>query len=386
MFSTFQGENEWSFLRSVSLPKHLSGKEIEIMKQEERLVTSSLVESDAGSEKAAQGGKLKETEGIISIPFNQLHEFKGHPFKVENDMELFELMRSIEKEGVIVPALVRQNPYGSGYEVIAGHRRMAAGKWAGLTDLPVVIRNLDDNQAVCAMVDSNLQREHIKPSEKAFAFKMKLDAMNRQGKRSNTTFGQFDQKSESLNTGVVIHSLELDKNEVGYLEVRNALPDRESSQLINSRQELARQVGESERQIQRYIRLTYLIPKIMKMVDQENIALTPAVEISYLTEEEQYELFAVMELEQSTPSLSQANRIKRMSQSGKLDMDILYEILGEEKANQREQIRIRADLLADYFPDGYTPKQKVELIENLVKEWHSSQSKKQIKPKETKGR
>lgn len=359
------------------------------MKQEERLVTSSLVESETDSEKVAQGGKLKETEGIISIPFNQLHEFKGHPFKVENDMELFELMRSIEKEGVIVPALVRPNPYGSGYEVIAGHRRMAAGKWAGLTELPVVVRDLDDNQAVCTMVDSNLQREHIKPSEKAFAFKMKLDAMNCQGKRSNITFGQFDQKSESLNTGVVIHSLELDKNEVGYLEVRNTLPDRESSQIINSRQELARQVGESERQIQRYIRLTYLIPKIIKMVDEERIALTPAVEISYLTEEEQYELFAVMELEQSTPSLSQANRMKRMSQSGKLDMDMLYEILGEEKANQREQIRIRADLLADYFPDGYTPKQKVELIENLVKEWHSSQSKKQIKPikpKETKGR
>ena len=356
------------------------------MMQEERLVTSSLVESEADSEKVAQGRKLRESEGIISIPFNQLHEFKGHPFKVENDMELFELMKSIEKEGVIVPALVRPNPYGSGYEVIAGHRRMAAGKWAGLTELPVVIRNLDDNQAVCAMVDSNLQREHIKPSEKAFAFKMKLDAMNRQGKRSNTTFGQFDQKSESLNTGVVIHSLELDKNEVGYLEVKNALSDRESSQLINSRQELARQVGESERQIQRYIRLTYLIPKIIKMVDEEKIALTPAVEISYLTEEEQYELFAVMELEQATPSLSQANRMKRMSQSGKLDMDMLYEILGEEKANQREQIKIRADLLADYFPDGYTPKQKVELIETLLKEWNSSQSKKQIKPKEKKGR
>ena len=355
------------------------------MKQEERLVTSSLVESETDSEKVVQEGKLKETEGIISIPFNQLHEFKGHPFKVENDMELFELMRSIEKEGVIVPAIVRPNPYGSGYEVIAGHRRMEAGKWVGLMELPVVIRDLDDNQAVCAMVDSNLQREHIKPSEKAFAFKMKLDAMNCQGKRSKTTFGQFDQKSESLNTGVVIHSLKLDKNEVGYLEVRNALPDRESSQLINSRQELARQVGESERQIQRYIRLTYLIPKIMKMVDEEKIALTPAVEISYLTEEEQHELSEVMEWEQSTPSLSQANRMKRMSQSGKLDMDMLYEILGEEKANQREQIRIRADLLADYFPTGYTPKQKVELIENLVKEWHSSQSQKQIRSNDRKG-
>ena len=144
------------------------------MKQEKRLVTSSLIDNGIGSENVVKGEKLKETEGIISIPFNQLHEFKGHPFKVENDMELFELMRSIEKEGVIVPALVRPNPYGSGYEVIAGHRRMAAGKWAGLMELPVVVRNLDDNQAVCAMVDSNLQREHIKPSEKAFAFKMKL--------------------------------------------------------------------------------------------------------------------------------------------------------------------------------------------------------------------
>ncbi len=356
------------------------------MKQKERLVTSSLVDNGISSENDVKGGKLKETEGIISIPFNQLHEFKGHPFKVENDMELFELMRSIEKEGVIVPALVRPNPYGSGYEVIAGHRRMAAGKWAGLTELPVVIRNLDDNQAVCAMVDSNLQREHIKPSEKAFAFKMKLDAMNRQGKRSNTTFGQFDQKSESLNTGIVIHSLELVKNEIGYLEVRNILPDSESSQLINSRQELARQVGESERQIQRYIRLTYLIPKIMKMVDQEKIALTPAVEISYLTEDEQYELLAVMELEQSTPSLSQANRMKRMSQSGKLDMDMLYEIIGEEKPNQREKLKLYADTLEEYFPSDFTPKQKVELIQTLVKEWHLNQTQQQSRSNEKKGR
>lgn len=271
---------------------------------------------------------------IIHVPIGQLHDFRGHPFKVERDMALFELMQSIGKEGVIVPALVRPNPYGEGYEMIAGHRRKEACLWAGIGEMPVVVRNLDDNQAVIAMVDSNLQREYLKPSEKAFAYKMKLEAMKHQGKREDIdTLSQVGTRSDEL---------------------------------------LAKQVGESRNQIARYIRLTNLIPKVLDMVDEGKIAFTVAVELSYLTEEEQYELHAVMDMEQCTPSLSQANRIKRMSQSGKLDMDAIFSVLSQEKPNQREQIRIRADTLADYFPQDFTMEQKVKVIQRLVKEWYQS--------------
>lgn len=278
---------------------------------------------------------------IKLLNLNQLHDFANHPFKVEENTELCELMRSIETEGVLVPLLARPNPNGEGYELISGHRRKAACAWAGVTDVPVVVRDLDDNQAVITMVDSNLQREHIKPSEKAYVYKMKLEAMNRQGQRTDITSAQVEPKS-------------------GLLERSNEL--------------LAKQVGESVAQIKRYVRLTNLIPKILDMVDDGKIAFTIAVELSYLKEEEQYELHAVMDLEQCTPSLSQANRMKRMSQSGELDMDMMYEVLGEEKPNQREQIKINADSLSKYFPPDFTPKQKVELIEQLVKDWHEQQA------------
>lgn len=278
---------------------------------------------------------------IKELMISELHDFKNHPFKVEQNMELFELTRSIEQEGVIVPLLARPNPYGDGYEIIAGHRRKIASLWAGRDTVPVVVRNLDDNQAVIAMVDSNLQRENIRLSEKAYAYKMKLEAMNRQGQRTESTSVQVEPKW--------------------------------SVDGIRSNELLAKQIGESVAQIKRYIRLTCLIPKILDMVDEGRIAFTIAVELSYLKEEEQYELHAVMALEQCTPSLSQANRLKRMSQSGQLEMDMMYEILGEEKANQREQIKIKADSLEQYFPADYTPKQKVELIEKLVKEWHEEQ-------------
>ena len=278
---------------------------------------------------------------IKLLNLNQLHDFANHPFKVEENTELCELMRSIETEGVLVPLLARPNPNGEGYELISGHRRKAACAWAGVTDVPVVVRDLDDNQAVITMVDSNLQREHIKPSEKAYAYKMKLEAMNRQGQRTDITSAQVEPKS-------------------GLLERSNEL--------------LAKQVGESVAQIKRYVRLTNLIPKILDMVDDGEIAFTIAVELSCLKEEEQYELHAVMDLEQCTPSLSQANRMKRMSQSGELDMDMMYEVLGEEKPNQREQIKINTDSLSKYFPPDFTPKQKVELIEQLVKDWHEQQA------------
>ena len=305
---------------------------------------------------------------IRMVPISELQDFEGHPFKVENDMALFELMQSIEKEGVIVPALARPKT-GGGYELIAGHRRKAACKWAGLEVMLVVIRDLDDNQAVIAMVDSNLQRENLKPSEKAFAYKMKLEAMKRQGARKDLTFCQVGEKLE--NPTLQTHSLTSGHDADGKWTV---LQDKSvEDAIIRSNHALAMQTGESQRQISRYIRLTNLIPKLLDMVDEGKIAFTIAVEISYLTEEEQYELYEVMNMEQCTPSLSQANRMKRMSQSGELDMDGMFLILEQEKPNQREQIKLRADTLAKYFPEDYTPKQKTDLIERLVKEWYEKQ-------------
>ena len=230
-----------------------------------------------------------------------------------------------------------------------------------------MVAELDDNQAVIAMVDSNLQREHIKPSEKAFAYRMRLEAMKQQGKRTDLTSCQVGKKTE--NSTVELAEVETYMAENGEWGIRNM----EKSGKIDSNKELAKQVGESQRQINRYIRLTYLIPQILDMVDEEKIAFTVAVELSYLNEEEQYELHAVMDMEQCTPSLSQANRLKRMSQSGTLDMDAIYLVMEEEKPNQREQIRIRSDRLNPYFPEDYTDRQKIELIENLVKEWHREQ-------------
>lgn len=304
-----------------------------------------------------------------NVKISDLHDFKEHPFHVVEDTALFELARSIEDKGVLVPLIVRANPYGDGYEIIAGHRRKAACNWAGLSEVPVMIVELDDNEAVIAMVDSNLQREHIKPSEKAFAYKMKLEAMKQQGRRTDLTSCQVGKKLVENPT------LSLAKVGCGYDENgRWQVTNEEVEQMpIDSNKQLAMQLGESQRQIARYIRLTNLIPKLLNMVDEGKIAFTVAVELSYLKEEEQYELHAIMDLEQCTPSLSQACRLKIMSQHGTLDMDAICMVLEEEKPNQREQIKLRADLLAKYFPDGYTPKQKTDLIEQLLKEWHEKQ-------------
>ena len=277
---------------------------------------------------------------IKMIKIGWLYPFKNHPFRVDVNRELYELMRSIKREGVLVPLLARPRPNGRGYELISGHRRAKAGNLAGLTEVPVVIRELTDDQAVIAMVDSNLQREHLLPSEKAYAYKMKLEAMNHQGKKiEDMTSVQVEPKSGN----------------------------------VRSNELLAKQAGESVAQIKRYIRLTNLIPKIMDIVDEGKIAFTPAVELSYLTEGEQYELHAVMDIEQCTPSLSQATEMKVLSRQGQLDMDEICQILEQEKPNQREQIKIRANMLDRYFPKGYTPQQKVELIEKLVKEWYERQ-------------
>lgn len=297
------------------------------------------------------------------MSISELHDFKGHPFKVEKNPELFELRQSIEKEGILIPLLIRKNPNGDGYEIIAGHRRKEAAIWAGITELPVIIRELDDDQATIAMVDSNLQREKILPSEKAFAYKMKLEAMKQQGRRNDLTSGQVEPKLE--NETLEIYTLESEIDENG----RVIIKQKSGKKGIRSNELLARQVGESVNQIKRYIRLTHLIPKILDMVDEEKLALTSAVEISFLTEEEQYELHAVMEIEQSIPNLSQANRLKRMSQQNLLDMDSIYEIMEEVKPNQREQVKIPLDRVGKYFPADYTPLQQIELIEKLLRGW-----------------
>ncbi len=326
--------------------------------------------SSSQEEVVTEGKTNTQVDEIKNLKLNQLINFKDHPFKVETNTELFELMQSIEKDGVLVPLLARPNPNGEGYELISGHRRKAACEWAGVTEVPVIVRDLDNCQAVIAMVDSNLQRENIKPSEKAFAYRMKLEAMKQQGKRTDLTSGQLVQKLELKNPTLVLAEVECGIDEDGLWGLSNI----DKAERIDSNKELAEHYGENERQIRRYIRLTYLIPKILDMVDEGKIAFTIAVELSYLKEEEQYELHAVMDLEQCTPSLSQANRLKRMSQKGELDMDEMYNILGEEKQNQREQIKIQSERLNKYFPVDFTEHQKVELIENLVKDWHAAQS------------
>ena len=323
-----------------------------------------------------------------NIKISELHEFKGHPFRVEHDMQLFELSRSIEEKGVMVPLIVRANPDGKGYEIIAGHRRKAACEWAGVDTVPVMVMQMDDAEATIAMIDSNLQREHIRPSEKAFAYKMKLEAMKQQGKRNDLI--QEDGTLSPVGTKLENPTLELNQlvcsyDDLGKWQLGSQQLEKEQPR-VRTDEMLARQIGESRNQIARYIRLTNLIPKILDMVDEEKLAFRSAVELSYLSEEEQYELHAVMELEQVIPSLSQANRMKRMSQSGKLDMDMLYEIIGEEKPNQREKLKLYADTLEEYFPSDFTPKQKVELIQTLVKEWHLNQTQQQSRSNEKRGR
>lgn len=259
--------------------------------------------------------------GIVLMKLEELNSFEGHPFKVERNQELFELRCSIEKEGVLVPILVRKNPYGDGYEIIAGHRRKEAALWAGFMEVPVIIRELDDDQSVIAMVDSNLQREKILPSEKAFAYKMRLEAMKHQGRAEADTLAPLEPKykTELVN----VSELKAELQEFGKVKIQKkgeAGGKRSNEQRVSM-------VGESVTQIKRYIRLTHLIPKILDMVDKEILAIRSAVEIPFLSEEEQYELHAVMELEQSIPNISQANRLKRMSQQKCLDMDKIYEIL-----------------------------------------------------------
>lgn len=281
--------------------------------------------------------------GMVRI--SEMKAFSNHPYHVEKDAAMLELVDSIQTEGVLVPLLIRPVKEEScRFEIISGHRRKMAAEMAGLSEVPAIIRDMDDDQAIIAMTDSNLHREHIKPSEKAFAYKMRLEAMKHQGKKNMMTSAQVEPKCNEPQ-GVK----ELTTN--------------------RSNEVLAKIVGENVNQIKRYIRLTYLIPQVLQMVDEGKLALTSSVELSFLRESEQYELYAIMDLEQSIPSLSQANRMKRISQQKGLTMDDICSILEEVKPNQREQVKIPMERIQKYFPKDFTPVQQVELIEKLLAGW-----------------
>ena len=273
---------------------------------------------------------------IVNIPLSQLHDFPNHPFKVRDDEKMQETVESVKAYGVLVPAIVRQRPDGE-YEIVAGHRRKRASELADLSELPAIVRDLDDDAATIIMVDSNLQRENILPSERAQAYKMKLEAIKRQGARTDLTSRQLGEKSEKPNWSV---------------------------------SQVAKDAGDSERQVQRYIRLTELQPELQEMVDSGKMAMTPAVELSYLKPEEQSLLLETIESEQATPSLSQAQRIKKLSQSGDLNEDSILGIMSEQKKPElSSNITLSGDKLKKYFPKSYTPAQIENTIFKLLDSW-----------------
>ena len=273
-------------------------------------------------------------EKVMEVPLAELHAFEGHPFKVKDDEAMLETAESVRQYGVLVPAIARPRAEG-GYELIAGHRRHRASELAEKETMPVIVRDLDDDAATIIMVDSNLQRESLLPSERAFAYKMKLDAMKHQGERADLTCAQVGHKSDGK----------------------------------KSRDILAEQVGQSRNQIQRFIRLTELIPPLLDMVDEKKIAFNPAYELSFLTKEEQETLVETMDYEQATPSLSQAQRMKKFSQEGKLSKDVMLAIMSEEKKSDLDKVTFTSDTLRKYFPKSYTPKKMDETIIKLLEQW-----------------
>lgn len=272
------------------------------------------------------------TEQVVEIPLAQLHPFEGHPFKVQDDDAMLEMAESIRQYGVLVPGIVRPDPDG-GYEMIACHRRHRASQLAGKETIPVIVRNMDDDAAIIIMVDSNLQRENILPSERAFAYRMKLDAMKHQRKRDAALLSQVGTKPERAD--------EL----------------------------LAQQVGSSRNQVQRYIRLTELIPQLLDMVDEKKIALNPAYELSFLKKSEQEMLLMTMDYKQATPSLSQAQRMKKLSQEGTLTEDTMLEIMSEVKKGELDKVTFSSDTLRKYFPRSYTPQKMQDTIIKLLEQW-----------------
>lgn len=276
-----------------------------------------------------------QREKVQEIPLGELHPFRNHPFKVKDDAAMQDTVDSVREYGVLVPAIARPDPNG-GYELIAGHRRHHASELAGKETMPVIIRDLDDDAATIIMVDSNLQREELLPSERAFAYKMKLEAMKHQGERLDLTSAQVGRKLEN----------------------------RESREI------LAEQVGQSRNQISRFIRLTELIPTLLDMVDERKIAFNPAVELSYLKKEEQTLLLEAMDSEQATPSLSQAQRLKKFSQQKMLSLDVMRAVMSEEKKTDLDRVTLKNETLRKYFPKSYTPKQMEDTIIKLLEGWY----------------
>ncbi len=277
-------------------------------------------------------------EKIQLIALSELHAFDGHPFKVVDDDAMYETAKSVKEYGVLVPAIARPRHEG-GFELVAGHRRHRASTLAGLETMPVIVRDMDDDTAAIFMVDSNLQREDILPSERAFAYKIKLEAMKNQGKRTDLTCGQVGHKSKA-------------------------------------RDLMAGEMSESGRQISRIIRLTELIEPLLAMVDEKKIAFNPAVELSYLKTEEQQILLDVMDAEQATPSLSQAQRLKRLSAEGSCNFAVMSAIMSEEKKPEIDHVTIKRDTLRKYFPQEYTPKKMEETIVSLLEQWQRQQRRK----------
>ena len=272
-----------------------------------------------------------QREKVMEIPLSELHPFKDHPFKVKDDDAMMETADSIRQYGVLVPAIARPDPNG-GYELVAGHRRHRASELAGKETMPVIVRDLDDDQATIIMVDSNLQRESLLPSERAFAYKMKLEAIKHQGARTDLTSAQVGPK-------------------------------------LTAAEKIAENSPDSKSQIKRFIRLTELIPKLLDMVDEKKIAFNPAYELSFLKPEEQQMLLDTMDYEQATPSLSQAQRMKKFSQEGKLSEDVMLAIMSEEKKGDLDKVTLTGDTLRKYFPKSYTPQRMQETIIKLLEQW-----------------
>ena len=281
-------------------------------------------------------GPEESYERVQEIPLEELHPFKNHPFKVIDDEAMLRTVESVARYGVLAPAIARPRAEG-GYELVAGHRRHHASELAGKETMPVIVRELDDDAAVILMVDSNLQRERILPSERAFAYKMKMDAISHQGSRSDLSSGQVVQKS--------------------------------------SLEQIAEGTGESYMQVQRYIRLTELIPELLKMVDEGIIKFNPAVELSFLKKEEQENFIEAMDYSQNTPSLSQAQRLKKLSQDGKCTLEAMCAVMDEQKKEELDKVVIKNDVLKKYFPKSYTPKQMESTIIKLLEQWQKKRNR-----------
>ena len=280
----------------------------------------------------------QQREQVQQIPIGELFPFKDHPFKVLDDESMQRTVESVEQYGVLSPLIARPRPEG-GYEIISGHRRQHAAQLAGLDALPVIVRNMDDDAAVLLMVDSNLQRENILPSERAFAYKMKLEAIKNQGARSDLTSGQIVQKSKL------------------------------------SIERVAEDAGEGYKTVQRFIRLTNLIPELLDMVDEKKIAFNPAVELSYLDTNQQRDFLEAMNDTQNAPSLSQAQRLKKLAQEGHFSYDVAFAVMGEEKKDELDKVVIKNDTLRKYFPRSYTPKQMEDTIIKLLEQWQRKQQR-----------